>query len=134
LEVLRELLQKLQSQGFRGVVKVTSSAGVFCFTGNAADGFAPASASLPLGKCDAVGNPFEDSLSGQQHQSLAFANLVSGIRARTQGAITVKVDNDSNPRALIPYPPRTELVTAGEWNRAAAANNRVDFALEPAAP
>jgi CheY-like chemotaxis protein len=134
LEVLRELLGKLQAQGFHGVVKVTSSPGVFCLTGNAADGFAPASASLPLSKCDAVGNPFEESLSGQQRQSLAFANLVAGVRTRTQGAITVAVDNASNAHPVIPYPPRTDSVTAGEWNKAAAANNRVDFAVEPTPP
>jgi hypothetical protein len=134
LEVLRELLGKLQAQGFHGIVKVTSSPGMFCLTGNAADGFTPASASLPLSKCDAVGNPFEDSLSGQQRQSLAFANLIAGVRTRTQGAITVAVDNTSNTRPAIPYPPRTDSVTAGEWNRAAAANNRVDFAVEPASP
>ena len=134
LEVLRELLGKLQAQGFHGVVKVTSAPGVFCLTGNAADGFAPASASLPLSKCDAVGNPFEESLSGQQRQSLAFANLVAGVRTRTQGAITVAVDNASNAHPVIPYPPRTDSVTAGEWNKAAAANNRVDFAVEPTLP
>jgi hypothetical protein len=27
---------------------------------------------------------------------------------------------------------RSETLTAGEWNRAASANNRVEFALEPA--
>jgi hypothetical protein len=134
LEVLRELIGKLQAQGFHGVVKVTSSAGAFCLTGNPADGFTPANATLPLSKCDTVGNPFEESLSGQQRQSLAFANLVAGVRTRTQGAITVAVDNNTSTRAVVPYPPRTDSVTAGDWNRAAAANNRVDFAIEPAAP
>ncbi len=130
LDVLRELLTKLEAQGFRGVVKATSSAGLFCLSGNATDGFAPASANLPANKCDLIGNPFEESLSGQQRQSIAFANLIAGVRPRTSGAITVALENAGASRTA-QYPPRNEALTAGEWNRAAAANNRVEFAAEP---
>ncbi len=131
LDVLRELLTKLEAQGFRGVVKATSSAGLFCLSGNATDGFAPASANLPANKCDLIGNPFEESLSGQQRQSIAFANLIAGVRQRTSGAITVALENAGASRTAAQYPPRNEALTAGEWNRAAAANNRVEFAAEP---
>jgi CheY-like chemotaxis protein len=132
LEVLRDVITKLQAQNFRGVLKVVSVPGMFCLAGNASDGFAPAPASLPVSKCDLVGNPFEESLSGQQRQSIAFANLVAGVRQRTAGAITVAVENASSPRAVTPYPARTDSLTAGEWNRAAAANNRVEYAAESA--
>jgi CheY-like chemotaxis protein len=130
LDVLREFLAKLEVQGFRGVVKITSLAGLFCLSGNATDGFAPAAATILASKCDVVGNPFEEALSGQQRQSLAFANLIAGVRQRTAGAITVAIENAGNVRPTMPYPPRSELLTAGEWNRAAAANNRVEFAAE----
>ena len=130
LDVLRELLTKLEAQGFHGVLKITSFAGLFCLTGNAAEGFAPALPGLSLGKCDVIGNPFEDSLSGQQRQSLAFANLIAGMRQRTGGAITVAIENAGSGRPSTPYAARAESVTAGEWNRAAAANNRVEFAAE----
>jgi CheY-like chemotaxis protein len=130
LDVLRDLLTKLETQGFHGVVKITSLAGLFCLTGNATDGFTPAGASLPAGKCDVVGNPFEESLSGQQRQSLAFANLIAGVRQRTAGAITVAIENAGSGRPISPYPARVDSLTAGEWNRAAALNNRVEFAAE----
>jgi CheY-like chemotaxis protein len=130
LDVLRDLLAKLEAQGFRGVVKITSLTGLFCLSGNATDGFAPASAGLPANKCDLLGNPFEESLSGQQRESLAFANLVAGVRQHTSGAITVAFENSGPSRPSVPYPPRSEALTAGEWNRAAAANNRVEFAAE----
>jgi CheY-like chemotaxis protein len=132
LEVLRDVLAKLEAQNFRGVLKVTSLPGVFCLAGNASDGFAPAPSTLPLSKCDLVGNPFEEGLSGQQRQSIAFANLVAGVRQRTGGAITVAVENAASPRAATPYPARSDSLTAGEWNRAAAANNRVEYAAEAA--
>ena len=130
LEVLRDLLAKLEAQSFHGVVKITSAEGLFCLSGNSTDGFAPANPNLPLGKCDLVGNPFEDALTGQQRQSLGFANLIAGVRQRTAGSITVLIDNAGVTRGAVPYPPRNESVTAGEWNRAAAANNRVEFSAE----
>jgi CheY-like chemotaxis protein len=133
LDVLRELLSRLEAQGFHGVVKITSLAGIFCLSGNATDGFAPAPASVLVSKCDVMGNPFEESLSGQQRQSLAFANLIAGVRQRTAGAITVAMESGGSGRPSTSYPPRTESLTAGEWNRAAAANNRVEFAAESSA-
>jgi len=131
LEVLREFLTKLQSQGFHGVVKITSASGLFCLTGSPTDGFAPASAALPVGKCDLIGNPYEESLTGQQRQSLAFANLIAGVRQRSGGTISVVIENVGSSRPASPYPPRAESLTAGEWNRAAASNNRVEFTAEP---
>jgi CheY-like chemotaxis protein len=134
LDALRDLLMKLEAQGFRGVVKVTNTAGQFCLSANGTDGFAPAAPSLPVSRCDLVGNPFEESLSGQQRQSLAFANLIAGVHQRTAGAITVSLDSAQNARAAAVYPARGDSLTAGEWNRAAAANNRVEFSLAPGAP
>ena len=128
LDVLRELLAKLEAQAFRGVVKVTSLSGLFCLSGNAADGFVPAGAGVLISKCDVIGNPFEESLLGQQRQSLAFANLIAGVRQRTAGAITVAIENAGSAHPSAPYPVRVESLTAGEWNRAAVANNRVEFA------
>jgi hypothetical protein len=130
LDALRDFLAKLEAQGFIGVVHLTNAAGAFCLSGNASEGFVPAAASLPVAKCDVVGNPFEESLSGQQRQSLAFANLIAGVRQRTGGNIVVTLDNGDGTRVIAPYPARTEGLTAGEWNRAAAANNRVEISAE----
>jgi CheY-like chemotaxis protein len=130
LDTLRDLLTRLEAQSFHGVVKITSLSGLFCLSGNPTDGFAPAGASVLASKCDLVGNPFEESLSGQQRQSLAFANLIAGVRQRTAGAITVAIENAGSTRPSTAYPARVDSLTAGEWNRAAAANNRVEFAAE----
>jgi CheY-like chemotaxis protein len=135
LDVLRELLATLESQGFHGVVKVTHLTGNYCLSGNGTDGYAPAAAALPVSRCDLIGNPFEESLSSQQRESLAFANLVAGVRQRTSGAITVAVESEAaGAPAGAPYPARSETLTAGEWNRAAAANNRVEFSAEGGGP
>jgi len=132
LEVLREYLSKLEAQGFRGAVRITSAAGLFCLSGNATDGYMPAAAALQVSKCDLVGNPFDESLTAQQRQSVDFANLIASVRQRTSGAISVTIENSGSSRPAAPYPQRNEVLTAGEWNRAAAFNNRVEFAAEPA--
>jgi CheY-like chemotaxis protein len=130
LEVLRDLLIKLEGQNFHGVVKIISSAGLFCLSGNATDGYAPAASTLPVKACDLIGNPLDEALSGQQRQSLAFANLVAGVRQRTAGAITVALESVGTTHPGTAYPARTDSLTAGDWNKVAAANNRVEFAVE----
>jgi len=52
------------------------------------------------------------------------------VRQRTAGAISVAIENAGSAHPIVPYPPRGEALTAGEWNRAAAANNRVEFVPE----
>ena len=135
LDALRELLSRLESQGAHGIVKIRSFPGMFCLAGNPTDGYAPAAEAVPLAKCDLIGNPAEDSSFAQQRQSLAFANLIAGIRQRTGGAITVAIETSANTaKPATAYPARSESLTAGEWNKAATANNRVELLFEPTAP
>ena len=117
LDVLRDLLTKLEAQNFHGVVKITSSAGLFCLSGNATDGYQPAPPTLPVSRCDLIGNPLDDALSGQQRQSLAFANLVAGVRQRTAGAITVALESTGSAHPSTPYPARTDTLTAGRMEQ-----------------
>lgn len=131
LERLRDMLTQLRANGFRGKVKVATFVGEFCLTGNGIEGYSMATDDLPVKRCDLVGNPFEDSLPTAQRQSLAFANLLSSLRQ--DGGVTVEVAHEGR-RASVPYPTADQLVrvTAGEWNRIAAQNNRVEFATQPA--
>lgn len=131
LERLRDMLAQLRDSGFKGKVKVATFVGEFCLTGNGIEGYSMATEDLPMKRCDLVGNPFEDSLPSSQRQSLAFANLVSSLRP--DGGLTVEVAHEGR-RPSVPYPTSDQLarVTAGEWNRIAAQNNRVEFATQPA--
>lgn len=131
LERLRDMLGQLRANGFRGKVKVATFVGEFCLTGNGIEGYSMATDELPVKRCDLVGNPFEDSLPSAQRQSLAFANLLSSLRQ--DSGLTVEVAHEGR-RPSVPYPTSDQLarVTAGEWNRIAAQNNRVEFATQPA--
>jgi CheY-like chemotaxis protein len=133
LERLRAMIDDLRSTGFRGRVKVATYVGEFCLTGNGIEGYSMAPDDLPARRCDLRGNPFDDSLTTAQRQSLAFANLVSSMRQDLGDALTIDVTHAGRQPAT-PYPDSEQLtaVTAGEWNKIASQNNRVEFAAEPA--
>jgi CheY-like chemotaxis protein len=131
LDRLRGLAQTLEEQQFQGRIVVETFTGDFCLTGSAGDGFTVASPQLPTQKCDLVGNPFEDSLSPAQRQSVAFANFALMLRQRSAGAITVEIVNGGR-RSPVGYPEQGESSTAGDWNAVAEQNNRVEFRLVPA--
>jgi CheY-like chemotaxis protein len=127
LEVIRQLLYRLAKQKVTGVADIRSFAGRFCLVGNAADGYSPAPEETPLAKCDVVGNPSEEALSPTQRIPLALANLIGDIRASTHGALDVQVSVGDAASVLAPYPAAGSEGTAGDWNRAASANNRVEI-------
>jgi hypothetical protein len=132
LERLRTVLDALKASGFRGRLKVATYVGEFCLTGNGIEGYSMAADDLPARRCDLRGNPFDDSLTTAQRQSLAFANLVSSVRQDLGDAVTIDVTHVGR-QPVAPYPNSEQLaaVTAGEWNKIAAQNNRVEFAAEP---
>jgi CheY-like chemotaxis protein len=132
LDRLRAIAGTLEAQQFRGTIRVDAFVGDFCLAGSASDGFALAGVDVALSKCDLVGNPFEDSLSAAQRQSLAFANFAAALRQRTAGAIRVEVANAGRSRPIA-YPEQDDNTTAGAWNIVAAQNNRVEFHVIPEA-
>jgi CheY-like chemotaxis protein len=131
LERLREFAGALEAEGFKGRIVAETFTGDFCLSGSVGEGFQPAEATLPTKRCDLVGNPFEDGLSAAQRQSVAFANFAATLRQRTGGAIIVETAN-AGRRSPAMYAEQGEASTAGDWNAAAAQNNRVEFRLVPA--
>ena len=83
----------LEEQKFSGRIRVESFVGDFCLVGNPNEGFQLADAGAAASKCDLVGNPFDDSLSNAQRQSVDFANFMATLRRRTDGDIQVEVVN-----------------------------------------
>ncbi len=131
LEHLRAMVDELRAGGFKGRVRASSFVGEFCLTGNGIEGYSMAAEDLPVKRCDLIGNPFDDALTSAQRQSLAFANLVASLPKETSNALTVEVTHGGRSPA-VPYPEGEALAkaTAGEWNRIAAQNNRVEFVAQ----
>lgn len=131
LERLREMIAALQADGFEGRLHIATFTGEFCLTGNSLDGYSLAADDMPLKRCDLLGNPFEDGLTAAQRQSLAFANLIASVRQET-AALTFDIHYEGR-KPSVPYPDSTKSaqLSAGEWNRIAAQNNRVEFVALP---
>jgi len=111
----------------RGVVDIRSFAGRFCLVGNSNDGYSLAPDEALYSKCDVVGNPSDEALSPAQRTPLPFANLIGAVHNSSKGAVDVQ-SSIGDPAAIIAgYPQITPELTAGEWNRAGGANNRVEI-------
>src|SRR6476661_8269949 len=126
LEVIGKLLARLTAQKQAGVVDIRTFAGRFCLMGNGTDGYSLAPDEMLFSRCDIVGNPSDEALSPAQRTPLALANLIGGTRSSTNGALTVKVAQGEPANLAMPYPSVASDLTAGEWNRAAIANNRIE--------
>jgi hypothetical protein len=111
------------------VVEIKTYAGRFCLMGNGSDGYSVAPEELLFARCDVVGNPADEALSGTQRIPLALANLIGDIRSSTHGALDVQVSVGDPASLVLPYPPVSGGLTAGEWNRAGSANNRIEIRL-----
>jgi len=127
LEAVRQLVYRLSKENASGVVDVKTYAGRFCLVGNTVDGFSLAPDETLFAKCDLVGNPSDDALSPAQHTPLALANLAGDIRHSTHGALQVQSMVGDPAFLAVQYPAPASDLTAGEWNRAASANNRVEI-------
>jgi hypothetical protein len=49
------------------------------------------------------------------------------LHKRSAGALDVQVSAGAVDEVSVAYPAITDQLTAGEWNRAAAANNRIEM-------
>jgi len=123
LELIGKLLYRLARQKVAGVVDIRTFPGRFCLVGNALDGYSLAPEETLFARCDVVGNPSDEP----QRTPLALANLIGDIRSSTHGALQVQVAVGDAGSVLAPYPLVVSELTAGDWNRAASANNRVEI-------
>jgi CheY-like chemotaxis protein len=130
-EQLRQLVNQLAVSGFTGTVEVAHHEGRFCVMAGAGGGFTLAPAALPYLQCDVVADAGDAAIGGGAPESLAFANTMAELRKAHAGRIRIEVTDGPASARDRPYPqvggtpPR--VPTAGEWNDAALANNRVEF-------
>jgi len=127
LDLVRQLLDRLVKENRSGAVDIKTYPGRFCLMGNPNDGYSLAPDETLFSKCDLVGNPSDDALSPTQRTPLPFVNLVNAIRKSTHGDVAVQTSTGDVATTLAPYPQVSPELTAGEWNRAGNANNRVEI-------
>ena len=128
LESVRALVAQLERAGVSGIVRIESFAGSFCLASAGEQGYSLAPPASPAAQCEQVGNPFDDTQGGSARQPLAFANLAASVRQRTGGAIELQLGPGPRERLAVSYP-AIEQATAGQWNAAAQANNRIEISV-----
>ena len=127
LVIIRQMLDHLVADHVSGVVQIRTFAGRFCLKGDPVNGYSLAPDKMPFAQCDVVGNPADDALPPAQRMPLPLANLIAGIRDSAHGALDVETSVGDPAILREQYPPVTDELTAGEWNRAGKANNRVEI-------
>jgi CheY-like chemotaxis protein len=128
LESVRALVGQLERAAIRGTVRIETFAGSFCLASAGDLGYTLAPSASPAAQCEQVGNPFDDSQAGTARQPLAFANLAASVRQRTGGAIQIELAPGQSEHFVVSYP-AIEQATAGQWNAAAQANNRIEISV-----
>ncbi len=128
LEILKGLLERLQMLDFHGTLRLESHVGDFCMRRASDASWKLAADELPVSRCDRLGLSASEARTESSRQSVAFANYLAdpGI---SHGAIRIETEAFGNAEPRIPYPVAADGVTAGEWNRAARANQRVEIRL-----
>jgi CheY-like chemotaxis protein len=127
LRAIRALLHRLAADHVSGTVSIRTYAGRFCLDGDPVRGYALASPGSPFSQCAVVGNPAFDALPPEQRMPIALADLIGAISSSTHGALDVQTGIGDPANVRVPYPPITDELTAGEWNKAGRANNRIEI-------
>ncbi|HXC60275.1 MAG TPA: response regulator [Steroidobacteraceae bacterium] len=137
IDKLREVVSRQIAQNARGTVEVRRYAGRFCLSGGGgSDGYSLAESSLPYIKCELVADATDPQLHIGPAESVAFANVLAELRKQAGDAILIDVQEGRAENTVMAYPeiggtpPR--VPTAGEYNAAAEANNRVEIRWHPA--
>jgi len=134
LAVVQELVARLAALGFRGSIQLESHLGEFCLAGSDnTEGYTLAPPELPVTECAMIGHPLHDLASLGERQSIAFANFLATSPLLDGGDISIEIVPYLYSRHHLEYPPQQDNVSAEQWNRIAAINNRVDVRLVPAA-
>jgi CheY-like chemotaxis protein len=126
LDAIRQLFDRLTVQGFQGNVDIRTYTGRFCLVGDATDGYSLAPDDLLYSKCDMVSGARDDPAASAGRIPVVMADLVGTVRASSHDQIHVQI-SAGDPATLALYPAPSETLTAGEWNRVASANNRIEI-------
>ena len=132
-EMLQGLLSYLASAGFRGEVRLNVHFGDFCLVRNAYGGLELAAADLPVEECDVIGRPSEPRPGLAAEQSIGFGSFLASSPLANSGDIEIVIEPVQAETPGTAVLQQRSGATAGEWNRAAQLDNRIEVSLVPKA-
>jgi CheY-like chemotaxis protein len=131
LTIIQELIARLQALGFKGTVQLHSYLGEFCLSGDEVNGYTLPPPDLSASNCTLIGHPRQQLPSLGERQSIAFANFLATSPLVNNSNINIELVPHLYSSPRVPYPPQQQGISTLEWNRIAAANNRVEVTLTP---
>lgn len=129
IEQVRALLEHLVALGFEGRVRIESHLGEFCLVGDEAEGYRLPPPDLPIESCSLVGHPLDNSPQLADRESVEFAEFIKNSPMVNHSGIVVELIAHDRAHSMNQMPFPADTNTAGQWNRIAERNNRLEFSL-----
>lgn len=125
---LAAMEEKLREAGFHGTIELRANYGNFCLGKDEAGAFTMADPNLDIAQCLFAAEQKISDLQ-QNEQTVAFANYLNVDAARGGGDIEILLFSSGFSDPIVPYPGRYDVKNAGEWNRIAGQNQRIQVSL-----
>ena len=126
--LVRDLVVRLDQAGFKGVVRLDTHVAEFCL--ERSDGVLRVPRDgAPAADCELVSYTPEYAFNLSKRQSVGFARFLAS--PLVQGNVRIEIVPHGKDRPLFAYPNIYAVQTAGEWNRIARRNQRVEVTLLP---
>jgi CheY-like chemotaxis protein len=126
-QTISRLIGHLDRAGFRGTLAIEVHVGRFCMNAAANGSLELAPPGQPAAECTQIGWLPPEAVALGRRQTLAFANTIA--TATNDTGIRVVTTSAGSDLPAAEYPSMNGYLTAGEWNEAAAANQRVAVRL-----
>jgi CheY-like chemotaxis protein len=133
VDLVRTELEKLLTANFRGRVDMRVYPGRFCLKSAPGENMVAAESDTLYSDCQVMNESQVAALLAQR-ESVTFANMMTSARKRAGATVQWQVGTASASQSVTTYPTVTDSLTAGEWNRAAADNYRLELSITPEAP
>ena len=117
LAMLAELLSRLHSAGFHGVVRLDSYVGQYCLVRNEADELVLPAPGAKIGDCDRQAMTRDQAVELASRQSVGFANFIGSSPLVKNSDITVEIFSHGRDDPEYPYPVVGGGAMAADWNR-----------------
>jgi CheY-like chemotaxis protein len=129
--LLDKLSHYLEQTPFTGNIELTSHLGIFCtVTDETGTALIPAT-ELPASQCNLQVIREHEAIQLGMQQSPEFQSFLQSMRSRFADRIRVVLNTAGTRVPKRAYPDMTDDLSAGEWNRVAYENNRVDIVFKP---
>ena len=126
---LSELVEQLTNAGFQGVINLQAHYGDFCLTKGDRGTLTLAKDQMPFSECLFSSQMEDKGFAQSSYQTIGFANYVNSVTAKEGAKVDIFVEADAQHDPLVSYPETYSVKTAGEWNRVAAQNQRIQVSL-----